>query len=204
MPLTRKEPPGSAGTQAQAAAPARLSAENPDERWAAAREMAARPGGVGALSAALATEGDPRVRAAMFTSLVRLGTAEAAAAVLPHLRSDDANLRTGALDALRAMPDAVASRLPELLGDADPDVRILACELVRHRPPAEASLLLADVLTREPEVNVCASAVDVLAELGRAEALPALAACARRFPHETFLLFAIKVAIERSGAPPRG
>ena len=204
MPLVRRDLPGSSGSPAQGAAPARLDAERPDERWAAARDMALQPGGVAALSAALATEPDPRVREAIFTSLVRVGDADAVAAVVPHLRSNDANLRTGAVDALRAMPDAMAPRLPELLDDADPDVRILACELVRSRPPGEASLLLADVLTRDPEVNVCASAVDVLADSGGTEALPALTACAERFANETFLLFAIKVAIERIGAPPRG
>jgi len=46
-------------------------------------------------------------------------------------------------------------------------------------------------------VNVCAGAVDVLAEAGDASALPALGRCAARFPGEIFLGFAIRVATQR-------
>jgi len=204
MPLIRKDAAPKAETRPDAAAAvARLAGGAADERWAAARELGGQPGGVEALGAALATEADPRVREAIFTSLARLGTAEAAAAVLPHLRTDDANLRTGALDALRAMPKAAAAHVPALLADGDADVRILACELVRHLPSEEVTRLLSDALVRDPEVNVCASAVDVLAECGGPEALPALQACAARFPDEAFLRFAVQVATERIGGPPR-
>lgn len=204
MPLIRKDsaPKTDAGP-APAAALVRLTGGTPDERWAAARELGGQPGGVAALAAALHTEADPRVREAIFTTLARLGTPEAAAAVLPHMRADDANLRTGALDALRAMPKAAAAHVPALLTDADVDVRILACELVRHLPAEEATRLLGELLAREPEVNVCASAVDVLAECGGPGALSALQACAARFPDETFLRFAIQVATERIGGPAR-
>ena len=64
---------------------------------------------VAVLAAALSRESDPRVREAIFTGLARIATAESAAAVLPYLRSDDAGLRTAALDALRAMPQAAAA-----------------------------------------------------------------------------------------------
>ncbi|HVI33866.1 HEAT repeat domain-containing protein [Phenylobacterium sp.] len=202
MPLIRKDPPPKAETPSDpAAATARLTGGTAEERWAAARELGGAPGAVDALGSALGDEADPRVREAIFTNLVRLGTSEAAAAVLPHLRADDANLRTGALDALRAMPTASAAHVPALLTDADVDVRILACELVRHLSSEEATRLLSDVLAREPEVNVCASAVDVLAECGGPAALPALQACAARFPNEAFLRFAIQVAAERIGGP---
>lgn len=203
MPLIRKDAPKAGSGPDPADAARRLAGGTSDERWAAAREMGGQPGGVEALAAALATEADPRVREAIFTNLARIGSPEALAAVLPHLRADDANRRTGALDALRAMPKAAAGRLPALLSDADTDVRILACELVRHIPADEATRLLSDVLAREPDVNVCASAVEVLAECGGPEALPALQACAARFPQEAFLRFAIQVATERIGGPPR-
>lgn len=204
MPLIRKDAaPKPAGRPDPAAAAARLTGGTADERWAAARELGGQPGGVEVLGAALPLETDPRVREAIFTNLARLGTAEAAAVVLPHLRVDDANLRTGALDALRAMPQAAAAHVPALLRDADVDVRVLACELVRHLPSGEATRLLRDLLSREPDVNVCASAVEVLAECGGPEALPALQVCAARFPGEAFLRFAIQVAAERIGGPPR-
>ena len=73
---------------------------------------------------------------------------------------------------LRAMPEACRPHLPALLADTDADVRLLSCELVRGLPDEEANRLLCDLLERETEKNVCAAAIEVLAEIGRPEALP--------------------------------
>jgi HEAT repeat protein len=119
---------------------------------------------------------------------------------LPYLSSDDASLRTGALDALRAMPDATAPHIQKLLGDVDADVRLLACELVRNQPSGDATRLLSAILATERQANVCAAAVEVLAEVGGPELLPLLAECAARFPDDPFLGFAIQIASERIGS----
>jgi HEAT repeat protein len=185
---------------------AALSGGSIDERWAAARAAAELTNGLSLLGDALSRETDSRVREAIFTSMARTGTPESATAVLPYLRSDDASLRAGALDALRAMPDATAPHLPSLLTDQDVDVRVLACELVRNQPAGEASRLLRSVLARESQPNVCGAAIEVLAEIGGPDLLPDLAECARRFPNDPFLGFAIQVASDRLGsqAPDRG
>ena len=78
-----------------------LGCANAEERWTAARAAAELPDSAAALAAALPQETDSRVREAIFTSLSRIGTRDSVAAMLPMLRSDDAALRTGALDALR-------------------------------------------------------------------------------------------------------
>lgn len=109
-------------------------------------------------------------------------------------------MRTGALDALRAMPEATAPHLPGLLRDADADVRLLACELVRNQPSEAANQLLATLLAAEPEANVCAAAIEVLAEIGDSSVLPVLAKCAARFPVDPFLGFAIGMARDRIGS----
>lgn len=179
---------------------ARLTSGTTDERWDAARSVASLPGGVEALGAALGTEADARVRSVIFTSLARVASSASVDAVLPWLRADDANLRTGALDALRAMPHAVLPRLPDLLSDADTDVRVLSCEIARCLAPADATPLLCDLLDRETDVNVCAAAVDVLAEIGQAGAESALRRCADRFPRQDFIGFAVKAALQRVGA----
>jgi HEAT repeat protein len=196
MPLVRKP-----STPAPAAAATSLTEGTSDERWAAARAAAEKPDGVALLSGALSQEGDPRVREAIFTSLARIATAESAAAVVPYLRSDDASVRTGAIDALRAMPKAASLHLPNLLADADADVRLLSCELARGLPDGDANRLLCELLEVETEKNVCAAAVEVLAELGRPEALPSLTRCATRFDGDPFIAFSIKVAIDRIVAP---
>ena len=192
MPLVRKPPP----VAAPASAPLPIEGTS-DARWAAARAAAGRPDGVAVLAAALAREDDPRVREAIFTGLARTATPESAAVVVPYLRSEDAALRTGAIDALRAMPLATSVHLAQLLADPDADVRLLSCELVRGQPEEEANRLLCDLLQAESEKNVCAAAIEVLAESGRPEALPALARCAARFSDDPFIAFSVKIASDR-------
>jgi HEAT repeat protein len=174
-----------------------LGSPDPDRRWAAAREAVNVAGAGIALGAALRTEDDPRIREAIFTSLARIGTSDAVAAIISVLRTDDASLRSGALDTLRIMALQVHDLLPRLLRDQDVDVRILSCELARSLDDAEATRLMCSVLAVEPEANVCAAAVDVLAEVGSADALPILRDCALRFHAIPFLAFAIKIVIDR-------
>jgi HEAT repeat protein len=193
MPLIRGTPAGPvpSGTTSL------LRTGTADERRSAARALGAEQDGTKTLGEALNTETDPRVREAIFTSLIRLGGKESVDAVVPFLRVDDANLRMGALDALRAMIGTARQILPLLLTDPDPDIRLLSCDLLRELPSPDATRLLCDVLAREPEPNVCAAAVDVLADIGDADALPFLRNCAARFGEATFLTFAVKIAMER-------
>jgi len=174
-----------------------LGSASPEERWAAARAAAELPDAAAAVAAALSQEADSRVREAMFTSLVRMGTRDSVASILPMLRSDDSALRTGALDALRSSPIAARELLPQLLSDPDADVRLLSCELARNLPGEQASRNLCALLAREPQINVCAAAIEVLAEVGDQAALPTLADCAQRFSQVPFLAFAIRLATDR-------
>jgi HEAT repeat protein len=205
MPLIRKEP-DKAAEGAPRQVPRSLASALADERWAAAR--AARGlSAIPSLREALAREGDARIREAIFTALAQIGTAESANVVVPYLRLDDASTRTGAMDALRAMPDACHPYLSELLTDPDSDVRLLACDLVRDAGGAEGPRWLCALIETEPQANVCAAAVEALGEIGDATALPALLNCAERFPDDSFLGFAIKVVADRlRGLPlaPRG
>jgi hypothetical protein len=170
-----------------------------EERWSAARD--ATPADIDALDRALTKEKDPRVREAIFTSLARFRSAQSLEVLLTHLRSDDANLRNGALDALLTMPEVAVPKLESLLSDPDPDVRLLTCEIVRTMPGPDATRLLCALLQTERAANVCAAAVDVLAEIGGPEALPVLARCADRFAGVAFLAFSIKTAQDSIGAP---
>jgi HEAT repeat protein len=198
MPLIRK--PIDASISQDATRPDVLKAlrdADQEQRWSAARAAADVPGGADALIDALQSESSPRVREAMLTSLMRIGSPASIASIVRFLRSDDASLRTGALDALRTRHDVVRAHLPSLMNDADTDVRVLSCEVVRGLPSAEATQMLCDLLGRESEPNVCAAAIDVLAEVGDARALSALAECAQRFQDTPFLAFATKIATAR-------
>lgn len=192
MPLIRKDkgvspPPGTVD----------LASAIADDRWRAAREMAGQADAAGKLAAALATETEPRVREAILTSLSGLPGPAGAEALAPFLRSDDAGVRTAVLDALRAMGPAVGGVLPALLRDQDADVRGLACDLARQIPVVEANALLSELLDDDLEANVCAAAIDVLAEIGDASSVQALTRCAARFADRPFLGFAVRIALDR-------
>lgn len=201
MPLVRKPPSdktasSSAGPNLDAVLRG-LGAGSDDERWSAARAAADHPASVPALAAALARERSPVVREAMFSALARIASPESIEAVLPYLRSDDALLRTHASDALLAMKGAVWPYVRGLLHDANADVRILACNVVREMPLETAARLCAERLDAEPDANVCAAIVDVLAEIGGPAELPALTRCAQRLGATPFLAFTLKIAIDR-------
>ncbi len=196
MPLIRRAPENI--PKAESYREGDLASPAVETRWAAAR--AAGPQSVPALAETLAKESDARVREAIFTSLARIGTPASVEAVTPFIRSQDASLRTGAMDALKAVPSVTATHFERLLSDSDHDVRILACELGRALNASEARGRLLSLIETEKDANVCAAAIEVLSEVGDAEALPALKRCAARFPDSPFLDFAVKITSERLAA----
>ncbi|MGE5159636.1 MAG: HEAT repeat domain-containing protein [Gemmatimonas sp.] len=187
-------PPDSAGSNAHLAA---LASPDADLRWTAARALAGQADAVPALAKALAAEGTQRVREAIMTALMRVGDDASVKAMLPYLRAQDVALRTAAIEALQALPEAVAPFMQTLFADPDSDVRLLATELARNMPEAEATRLLCGLIEREQHPNVCAAAIDVLTEVGTRDAIPALEQCAVRFAATPFLPFAASVAIAR-------
>lgn len=176
---------------------AQLGDPDPAARRWAARDLAAHPEAVEALAAALERERDEAVREAILAALAAIGGAEVVERLLPLLRSEDAALRNGAIEVLQGLPDAVAPHMARLLADPDPDVRIFAADICRALPHPQTPSWLAALLARETHPNVVGTAIDVLAEIGGPEELPALRAAAERFAGEPFLAFSAKVAIRR-------
>lgn len=174
-----------------------LSSDDSSVRRGAARALANHPEAAIALCDRLEVEGSPSVRAVLFTTLIRLQSPEVAYRLSALLRSDDAPLRNGAIEALQEMPDAASAPLRQLLADSDSDVRIFAVNILGALRHADAPLWLAEVVQSDPHVNVCAAAVDALAEIGGLEAVDALQALRLRFPEEAFMTFAIDTAIRR-------
>jgi HEAT repeat protein len=198
MPLIK----GGRGAVAPGATPRPvLDDSDAESRWAAARALAGQADAVPELAAALRRETVPRVREAILTSLIRIGGSASAEAIVPCLRSEDAGLRAAAIEALQALPSAIAPIMAQLFSDSESDVRLLATELARNMKASDATRLLCDLIEHEPHPNVCAAAIEVLAEVGTPEALPALERCSVRFSSTPFLPFAISMAIARiSGA----
>jgi HEAT repeat protein len=176
---------------------AALGSSDAETRWSAARTLGGRAKAVPALANALSKEQVPHVQEAIITALMRIGDEASVMVLLPYLRSQEPSQRSAVIEALQALPGVVLPFMASLLDDPDSDVRILATELTRTLPEGHATRLLCELLEREQHSNVCAAAIDVLAEVGTREALPALRSCAERFAGTPFLPFAVSIAIAR-------
>jgi HEAT repeat protein len=174
-----------------------LSDNNPAARRWAAKDLVSCPDVSGALVEQLRREEDVSVREIILTTLTQRGDEQAVAGLVECLRSEDASLRNEAIEAMKLLPDEVAPIMGRLLADADPDVRIFAVnvlESLRHKLVEE---WLKEVVERDPHVNVCATAVDLLGEVGTPYSRRALEDLKARFPDEPYIRFAADIALKR-------
>jgi HEAT repeat protein len=178
-----------------------LADADPARRRWAARDLAAHAAAAQPLVERLLDERDAGVVEAIFTSIETLASPAAVAALVPLLRSDDARLRNGAIEALASMPAATAPHVDRLLADADADVRLFAVNLLADLRHPQVPAWVEQVLRTEPEANVVAAAIEVLTEAGSTALLPALDAAQARFAADPFIGFAADVARSRIGSP---
>jgi HEAT repeat protein len=115
------------------------------------------------------------------------------------LSTEDALLRSAVIETLQSMGEAVVPEIELLLDDENADLRIYAVNIIHSMRSSRAPDIAFSVIATDPHVNVCAAAVDVLAEVGRPEMADELRAVANRFPGQPFFAFAVRAAIKRIG-----
>jgi HEAT repeat protein len=189
-PDNRRAPRDQAGLLGQ------LRDERPEVRRWAALDLAAFPDAASTLCARLEAETETAVREALLTALIEIGGPTVVEGLTPLLRSEDAALRNLAIEALQQLPEAVSPHMEAMLRDADPDYRIFAVNVLGNLRHPQAPLWLQTVVERDADFNVCAAAVEVLAEVGGPEAIPALQALSGRFD-EPFMRFCVQAAVRR-------
>jgi hypothetical protein len=172
-----------------------LSAASPATRREAVRELSGDPTVVEHLAARLLVEPDASVRDVLLLALVRHDTAATVRALVPCLRSSDAAVRNETVRTLHAMPAGVRIVMPELLADADPDVRGFAVGMLQSLHHHDADAWIVRLVRDEGDPNVCAAAVDLLATSALPEARALLTALPARFPGEPFLAFIVSRAL---------
>jgi HEAT repeat protein len=168
-------------------------------RWAA-RDLASYPEAAHVLVERLSVETEPSVTEVILTSLTLIGDEVAVAGLTECLRSENAMLRNSAIEAMKQLPDEVAPWMGRLLEDPDPDVRIFAVDVLESLRHPQVEDWLIRVITQDAHVNVCATAVDLLGEVGSERAKPALLALKQRFADEPYIQFAADLALKRIDA----
>jgi len=174
-----------------------LEDADPQTRRHAARDMLHHPNGSDALVSRLRREQDAAVREVILTTLVRLGDPSVAAGMAECLQSEDAALRNEVIEAIGLLAGDVSATLRTLLADPSPDVRIFAVNILDLRRQPDVESWLIEVIERDAHLNVCATAVDLLCEVGTEAALEPLLRLKARFVSDTFIQFAASRAIKR-------
>lgn len=172
------------------------SPDTATRRWAA-RDLAACPDSTAALVERLKIEHELSVREVILTTLTRKGDPSAIAGLVDCLRSEDAALRNETIEAMKQLPKDVAPIMRALLADADPDVRILTVNVLESLRHPEVEDWLIEAIERDSHVNVCATALDLLGEVGSEKAREPLARLKDRFAHEPYIQFAADLALRR-------
>lgn len=166
-------------------------------RRQAARNILRCPEAAVRLIDRLNREQEVAVREAILNALIRLNDASAAAGLIDCLRSEDAALRNNAMEAFRQLGEHVLPLLQSLLSDPAPDVRICAVNILGSQSHAGAEKWLIRVIEEDSHVNVCATAVDLLCEIGTEAASDSLLRLKTRFAHDPYIQFAADLAINR-------
>lgn len=174
-----------------------LNADSDFERRMAARDLTQYSDVSEALCRRLEIEAHSSVRAVLFSSLTQIADAQAITGLTALLRSEDAELRNSSIEALKCLPDQVEAHIETLLSDPDSDVRIFTVNILEALPHPNVPRWLYRVIEEDTQVNVCAAALDLLAELGTAEMIPALLALKTRFADAPYIAFAVDLTIER-------
>jgi hypothetical protein len=121
-------------------------------------------------------------------------------ALLRIVEEGDAASRNFAILAWRGLPTHEVLRGAALLESANADARVLALSVLQAAPGRDVEPLLIGLLSTEADVNICAAAVELLAECGTCAASPALLTARERFAGNEFLAFAIDQALLQTGA----
>ncbi len=175
---------------------AALSDDSPSVRRWAAMDLAGDANAVQALGARLPREIDKAVREAILSTLVGIGGDAVVEVLVPHLRSESASLRGAVVEWLAQVPEVTAV-MPRLLADADADVRVLAVMVLATLQDPRVPGWLIDVVSNDPDRNVCGAAISELAEVGDEESCDAIESAALRFSQDPFITFAAQATIKR-------
>ena len=150
-----------------------------------------------ALVSRMKREENTAVREAILNSLLRMHDPSIGRGLADCLRSEDAALRNDVIETFKQLGEEVAPILRSLLADPDPDVRIFVVNILNSNRHPDVEQWLIEVIEQDAHVNVCATAVDLLCEVGTDAATDPLLRLKSHFAHETYIQFAADLALKR-------
>jgi len=91
----------------------------------------------------------------------------------------------------------VAPMMQGLLTDPDPDVRIFSVNVLESLCHPDVEAWLIEVISTDAHINVCATAVDLLSEVGTQQSVVPLEQLKKRFVDAPYIQFAADLALRR-------
>ncbi len=174
-----------------------LNDPDPSVRRWAAKDIVSYSGASLVLVERLKKEPCRDVREAIFTSLIHIKDEVAMEGLIDCLRSEDASLRNESIEAIKLLSEEAEPLLKNLLHDVDADVRIFAVNILESLKHPDLEDWLIEVINRDRDINVCASAADLLAEIGTEKSIKPLRELLVRFSDEPYIRFVVETAIKR-------
>ncbi len=169
-----------------------------ERRWAA-RDLSQYPEAVPFLFERLKKEPDISVQEVIITSLLAINNEDVVKGFIELLKSEDAFLRNEVIEALKQIPEKVASYIEKLLHSSDPDLKIFAIDIMGSLDRSMVFKWLKEILENETHVNICATALDLVSEIGTEEFLPLIEKIKNRFSDEPYIQFICDLAKRRIG-----
>jgi hypothetical protein len=170
-----------------------LASDQPEVRRGAVQVLSDMPEDLSEVLPALVrrvgAETDALVRTTLCAQLARHDRVEVVDGLIPHLASNDAGLRNAVSEVLSKTPASTALRIPQLLSDPDPDVRILTVMLLTGLRLTEVEGWLIQLIQGDGDPLVVAAAMGELIALAGARCEPVLRSARQRFPDDPFISF---------------
>ena len=175
------------------------SADSSTKRWAI-RDLANTENAHKVVLERLPTENDPTVIEALFSALEHNMTDADASQLITMLKSEQVQLRNGAIELMQQNPDLFAQNIHKLMQDEDPDTRIFCVDIIGAVAHPEALNWLHHIALNDDNENVVGTALDKLAEVCNASTYDILQTVESRFPNHAYITFVISLIRNQLGS----
>ncbi|MCS7215424.1 MAG: HEAT repeat domain-containing protein [Thermodesulfovibrio sp.] len=173
-----------------------LSSSASERRWAA-RDLAQYKEASQILLERIKNEEDVSVIENILSSLSSIRDEVAVKGLIELLRSENAYLRNAVIETLKSMPEEVESYIEELIKSPESDLRIFAINIMESLRHPKVLKWLKEIIENDENVNVCSTALDLVAEVGTEDFLPSIEKIKEKFSDEPYVQFVADLAIRR-------
>ena len=145
-------------------------------------------------------ETDVTIIEALFSALDRTFSSKTANGMLDLLKSENVQVRNGAIELFQLNPVEFASQIDNIIDDNDPDLRIFCVDIIGAVAHKEATNWLHEIALTDTDINVVGTALDKLTEVGDGTTLEVLPLVAKRHAGNTYIEFVINILYQQLGS----